>query len=296
MLSLKKFSQILIALSVMLGLVAAAFQPALAATEMASVCTQWHTVARGEYLSMIARMYNTDWRTLAEINNLTDPSRIYAGQKLCVATGSSGSSSQGSTPSTSSGVRVYALSVEEDQFVTLQGKKLAAYSRYTIYLSKYGTYPIGATFLGSVVTDKYGAFSETFRMPSKLVDVQKIAINISNGRGDATSNWFINATADGNTGGEGAPALGLGFVSVREDEWVKIKTSNLPANVTFDVLMGKSGTKGVNGVKVGTLRDDEGGSVRATFNIPSQLQGRSRIDLRIENKALGIYSYLSFEN
>jgi len=243
---------------------------------------------------MIARMYDTDWRTLAEINDLTNPSRIYPGQKLCVSVDDSGSTPV-VTPSQGSGVRVSALSVEEDQFVTLQGKKLVANSRYSVYLSKFGAYPSGTIFLGSVITDKYGAFTRTFRIPSKLVDIAKIAINLSNGR-DATSNWFINATAEGNTGGEGAPAFSFSISSVEEDDWVKIRTNNLPANVTFDVLMGKSGSKGVNGIKVGTLADEDGGSVRVTFDIPSQLQGRSKLDIRLENKSLGISYYLTFEN
>jgi hypothetical protein len=292
--AVRKISIILFSLAIMFGLVAASFLPASAAADTASTCKQWHTVKRGEYLSMIARMYDTDWRTLADINDLSNPSRIYPGQKLCVSVDESGSTPV-VTPAPGSGVRVSALSVEEDQYVTLQGKKLVANSRYSVYLSKFGAYPSGAIFMGSVLTNKYGAFTRTYNIPGKLVDIAKIAINLSNGR-DATSNWFINATAEGNTGGEGAPAFSFSISSVEEDEWVKIRTSNLPANVTFDVLMGKSGSKGVNGIKVGTLADDDGGSVRATFDIPSQLQGRSKLDIRLENKSLGISYYLTFKN
>jgi LysM repeat protein len=293
--AVRKISIILFSLAIMFGLVAASFLPTSAATDTASTCKQWHTVKRGEYLSMIARMYDTDWRTLAEINDLDNPSRIYPGQKLCVSVSGSGSGSPVETPAPGTGVRVTALEVEEDQYVTLQGKKMVANSRYTIYLSKYGAYPTGAIFMGSVLTDKNGAFTKTYRIPSKLVDIAKIAIHLSNGR-DATSNWFINATAEGNTGGEGAPEFSFSISSVEEGEWVRIRTSNLPANVTFDVRMGKAGSKGVNGIKVGTLRDEDGGSLRATFDIPSQWQGRSKIDIRIENKALGIYDYVTFEN
>ena len=55
-------------------------------------------------------------------------------------------------------------------------------------------------------------------------------------------------------------------------------------------------SKGVKGIKVGTLRDDEGGSLKATFDIPSELVGKSKIDIRLENKSLGIVTYLTFEN
>jgi len=292
--ALKKISLVLIALLVVSGLVAATVQPA-AAADSAKTCKQWYTVQRGDYLVKIARMFDTDWRTLADLNDLKNPERIYPGQKLCVSTDGTGGSIPDETPSSGSGVRVYATSVEEDHSVTLQGKRLDANSRYNVYLSKYGTYPTGAILVGSVLTDRNGAFAKTFNLPGKLVDIAKVGIHISNGR-DATSNWFINATAEGNTGGDGAPAFSISLVSVREDDWVKIRTNNLPANVTFDVLIGKSGSKGVKGIKVGTLRDEEGGSLRATFDIPSELVGKSKLDIRLENKALGIVAYLTFEN
>ena len=296
MISIKKISLILMTLVLLFGQAAASARPAFAAGDAASTCTKWHTVQRGEYLVSIARLYNTDWRTLAELNDLSDPSRIYPGQKLCVSTDGSASSAPSTEPNSSSGVRVYASSVEEDRYVTLESKKLVANTRYSIYLSKYGSSPTGAILVGSVLADKNGAFTRTYRLPSKLVDIVKISITINNGHGDTTSNWFINATADGNTGGVGAPTFSFSVSSVKEDEWVKIKTSNLPANVTFDVLMGKSGSKGINGIKVGTLRNSDGGSVKATFNIPSELDGRSKIDLRLENKLLGISTYVTFEN
>jgi LysM repeat protein len=291
-----KLSLILVSLTMLFSMLAASFNPALAASESAASCKQWYTVARGDYLVKIARAFDTDWRTLAEINNLKSPYNIYAGNKLCVSTESTGSGNSGNPPSTGTKGQVIALSVEEDRTVTLQGKNLAVSSRYSVYLSKYGTYPSGAAFVGSVTSDKLGGFKATFKLPKKLVDVAKIGVNIMSAGGSSTSNWFINATADGNTGGEGMSNLSLSLQSVEEDDWVKIKASNLPANVTFDVFMGKSGSKGVNGIRVGTLRDSSGGSVKATFDIPEDLQGRSELDIRIENKALGIYAYLTFDN
>lgn len=292
----KKVSIILFSLMMAFSLVATSFGPAFAASEPATSCKQWYTVERGDYLVKIARAFDTDWRTLAEINNLKSPYNIYAGNKLCVSTENTGSSNSGNPPSTGSKGQVAALSVEEDRTVTLQGKYLAVNSRYSVYLSKFGTYPSGAYFVGSVTSDKLGGFKATYNLPKKLVDVAKIGVNIVSAGGSSTSNWFINATADGNTGGVGMSTLSLSLQSVSEDDWVKIKASNLPANVSFDVSMGKSGSKGVNGIKVGTLRNSSGGSVKATFDIPEELQGRSELDIRIENKALGFYAYLTFEN
>jgi LysM repeat protein len=294
---LRKLSTILMALIMMSGLMAATVQPAAAASEAAATCQQYHTVARGEYLVQIARQYNTDWRTLVDLNNLKDPNLIYYGQKLCVSVlAGSGTTAPAVTPGSSTDVRVSATSVEEDKEVTLSATKLIANTRYSIYLGKYATYPTGAVMVGSVYTDAKGAFSKTFNLPGKLADVVKIWISVTNGHGDLATNWFINATSDNNTGGLGAPEFKFSVASMKSDQWVKIKTSNLPANVTFNVYMGKSGSKGVDGYLAGTLRDEDGGTIRATYDIPSELHGKSKIDIRLENKQLGISYYLTFDN
>lgn len=291
----KKLSLFLIALAILLGMTATSAVPAAAAV----ICTHWHTVERGEYLVMIARMYNTDWRSLAELNALDNPSRIYPGQKLCVSEGQSsggGAIPPVTTPLPGYGLRVYALSVEEDEFVTLRGKSLWANARYSVSFSRTGNKTNSSILVGSAYTDKNGAFTATYAIPKELVDVARIDVRIENGRSDVAANWFINATANGNTGGEGSPAFSFSLVTVREDEWVKIKTSNLPPHITFNALMSKADKKGTDGILVGSLRDKDGGSLRATFEIPTDLQGRSKIDLRLENKALGIYYYLTIEN
>lgn len=192
--------------------------------------------------------------------------------------------------------RVYAKEVEEDKTVTLVGKSLRANTRYDVYLSKFGKYPANAIRVGFAVTDSSGSFTKIFKIPGKLVDIAKISINIVSSRGDIASNWFINASSTSNTGGEGSPTFSFKITSFKKGDWVKIKTSNLPANVTFSVRMGKSGSKGINGTKVGELRSEKGGSVTETFDIPDALQDKSQIDIRVENKSLGIAAYIIFKN
>ncbi|RMG79704.1 MAG: LysM peptidoglycan-binding domain-containing protein [Chloroflexi bacterium] len=43
-----------------------------------------HVVQRGETLSDIARQYGVDWPTLAQVNQLSSPNQIYAGQTLLI--------------------------------------------------------------------------------------------------------------------------------------------------------------------------------------------------------------------
>ncbi|MEJ2597469.1 MAG: LysM peptidoglycan-binding domain-containing protein [Anaerolineales bacterium] len=86
------------------------------------------------------------------------------------------------------------------------------------------------------------------------------------------------------------------IASVVADSAVTIRTANFPPNDTFDVLMGKFGTQGINGTKVGTFKSGNGGSLSATFDIPAGLQGRNRIAIRLQSPTSGYFSYNWFYN
>jgi len=45
-------------------------------------CTITYTVKRGDTLSAIAKRYHTTVATLANLNRIANPNRIWAGQKL----------------------------------------------------------------------------------------------------------------------------------------------------------------------------------------------------------------------
>lgn len=59
----------------------------------------WYTVQSGDTLNSIAQEYGTTWSAIAEANDITDPSTIYAGQKLKIPT------SEGSSAGSTSGCR-----------------------------------------------------------------------------------------------------------------------------------------------------------------------------------------------
>ncbi|HEY0179198.1 MAG TPA: phage tail tip lysozyme [Dokdonella sp.] len=64
--------------------------------------TTTYTVKSGDTLSGIGARFGVDWHVLAQINHLSNPNLIYAGEKLTIS-GSSGSSSGGGAPSGPSG-------------------------------------------------------------------------------------------------------------------------------------------------------------------------------------------------
>ena len=293
---LKKATLILMALAVSIGLVLTSSQPVSAAVDEPQKCTRWHTVKTGEYLSLIAEQYETSWYSLVEINQLTNPSRIYAGNQLCIFHSNFSSNPSVNNPINNSSARVFAASVKEDQTVTLQGKNLVANSRYDIYLGKYKTDPAIRTNVGSISTDKNGAFQTTVTIPKMLYDVLKIRVSLTNLRGDTSSNWFINATSSANVGGIGSPELGVAVKSVKKGQWVKIDTNNLPANVSFNVYMRRAGANDKKWVLVGTLRDPKGGKVVESFEIPESIKDRSKLEIMVVNDALDMAAGATFDN
>jgi len=86
------------------------------------------------------------------------------------------------------------------------------------------------------------------------------------------------------------------IVSVVPDEVVTIETSDFPADMKFDVLIGKYGNFGQDGIKVGTQDSGKGGTFTATYKIPAELKGVGMLAIRLENKETGYYSFNWFEN
>ena len=90
------------------------------------------------------------------------------------------------------------------------------------------------------------------------------------------------------------PAMDI--LSVVQNQSVTVQTSYFPANDTFNVLMGLSGTEGIGGILVSRLTTNAGGSFLATFHIPPELQGQQIISIRLESPTSGYYVYDWFYN
>lgn len=283
----------MIAVFVLLGLMAVNGPTVTFAAVSIKDCKQWHTVKTGEYLSQIARTYGTDYRTIVEINSLVNPNVIYPNQQLCV---SLVSGNPPVIPVVTGSANIVAASVKEDTSVTLQARNLTALTRYTVYLSSNKTSYSPLTYVGVVTTDKDGAFKVTYTIPKKLIDVAKIKVTILSTKGDRVSNWFYNATIEGNTGGVSAPAASIVVDSSKLNKWVKIKGSNLPAQLTYQVFIGKEGSEGLNGFQVGSLTVAKNGSVLSSFDIPVQYKDKAKLDIRLVNEPYGIVYYQTFAN
>ena len=81
------------------------------------------------------------------------------------------------------------------------------------------------------------------------------------------------------------------IVSVVKDQSVTITGYNFPAGQTFTVRMGPFGTMGINGRVVTTVDTGDGGTFTATYPIPSEVAGGSKIAIRLESSYYYAYNW-----
>jgi hypothetical protein len=84
------------------------------------------------------------------------------------------------------------------------------------------------------------------------------------------------------------------IVSVIPDQSVTIETSNFPPGRDFQVMMGAMGTLGIGGTVVATTPSGAGGTFQATYDIPPEFHGASRVAIRLES--LPFFAYNWFDN
>ena len=255
-------------------------------------CTKYYTVQKGEYLVLIGRKLGIDWRTIAELNDLSNPSRVYPGQKLCVATGS--------TPPPQPPPTVVPtfkiVSVVEDESVTIQTFNFPANQKFDVLMGPLGTQGIDGKLVDTISSGSGGSFTANFRIPASLRGSAAIAIRLeSTTTGTFSYNWFSNTS--GGTGGVPITKIPTFTIqSVVEDQSVTVRTHDFPANMKFVVRMNVIGTRGIGGLVVDTIDSGSGGAFTATFEIPAALQGLQQISIRMDSTSTGHFAYNWFWN
>lgn len=86
------------------------------------------------------------------------------------------------------------------------------------------------------------------------------------------------------------------ITAVEKDQWVEIQTDNFPAADHFIVTMGSMGSKGINGIIIGTTYSGPGGRFTMKYDIPPALKGSHQISVRLESSTSGYYAYNWFYN
>ena len=199
------------------------------------------------------------------------------------------------------GPSLTAASVSPGDYVVMIANNLPADESFKVLMGAYDSQGIDGDLIATVDPNADGFLKQTFPIPFALQDDAKIAIRFeSEDSSLALHTWFDNFT--GVSGGMGGPVTvyygipTISILEVNEDESVKIKTNNYPADKDFQVLMGKIGTRGVGGTLVTTINSGDGGSFEATFDIPEALHGDYQIAIRLQTADNAFYSYDWFYN
>ena len=180
-----------------------------------------------------------------------------------------------------------------DQKVTILTSNFPANYDFQVLMGAYGTLGIGGTQVATTNSGTGGAFQATYTIPAILQGSQRIAIRMQSTTGGFfTYNWFWNNTTSSGAvtpGYTGFPTITV--TSVVVDSTVTLALANLPANYTFNVLMGAYGTLALGGTQVTSFNSGTGGSLSATYTIPAALKGSQKIAIRIDSTTGGFFAY-----
>ena len=192
------------------------------------------------------------------------------------------------------------VGVTQGSRVTILTHNYPANRDFDVRMAERGARAIGGILVGSFNSGPGGSNQYTFDIPQPLSSHNQIAIRLDSRTGGFFSfNWFYNTTAGSHASGipvtvdEDTPLLTV--VSVKMDTQVTIQGRNFPTGESFDVLMGKYNTHGVDGIKVGSFTPDDG-TIQDTFDIPDSLKSESRIAIRVESTVGDKAAYTWFLN
>jgi hypothetical protein len=277
-------------------------------------CRAWHTVRYGQTLSSIAAYYGVYWPYMAQVNDIRPPRyTVYAGTALCVpAGGTYPGGNTGGFPWYYSGGRTWSFTVAQvvrNTSVTIQTYGFPNNVAMDVRMGRWNGNAYDWVDLDDIDTGTGGSYQLTFNIPAGFANANQLVLRMvqtkKNGRVFSQDQVFFN-TASGSTGGIPGPIYyppyyyygipTIWIVDVERNSSVTIQTHNFPPGVTFDVLMGPIGSRGVGGYHVGTLNSGAGGSLSATFTIPAQLYNLDRIAIRTQNWPTGYHSYNWFYN
>jgi len=199
-------------------------------------------------------------------------------------------------------------SVTKDQSVTIITMNLPANDTFNVTMGPIGSKGIGGVVVASTNSGAGGTLTLTYSIPTSLYGLYQIAIRMeSPTSGYFAYNWFFNNTVSTTstppptaTATPAPPSSGgyptFSITAVVKDQTVTISGQNFPANDTFTVLMGPYGSRGIGGINVGSTSTGSGGSLTATYSIPSTLAGSSKIAIRLQSPTSGYFAYNWFFN
>jgi hypothetical protein len=167
----------------------------------AAKCKFKHKVKAGETLIYIADLYQTDWRSIAEANELKEPYILTVGQVLCIPDGKKPVPTSVTT-TTSTGAKVNEPVLSVGSGPNSVYIRLDNFSKNTVYNVR--LFPIGENGqvnpdpplppvgvveyrIARLRTDKNGYFEDWFRIPGYVPETHYMIACVKNAWTDVTS-------------------------------------------------------------------------------------------------------------
>lgn len=239
----------------------------------------------------------------------TDPWKaVYLGSSPGFSISSGGTSGYiGGTPYTS------ILNVVANSELTLKTYNFPADKEFIVTMGKIGTRGIGGTVVAIQDSGVGGSFVATYAIPPALAGEGMISVRLqSTSSGHYAYDWFYNsdgnmpvyssASASGSSSFSSIPFLPAGLYptfsvpAISQDDTVTITTFNLAPGDTYNIFIGVYGSLGIGGIFIESLDSGTGGTLSATFAIPSQFYGVDRLAIRLESEISGYFAYNWFWN
>jgi hypothetical protein len=197
--------------------------------------------------------------------------------------------------------------VDRNNSVTIKAQNFPANDVFKVRMGAYGTLGIGGVVVGTQNSGS-GSFTATYTIPGSLAGSTKIAIRLqSPTSGYYSYNWFWNNDYPSSNGGTpstswGYPPAGANTIpnttvtNVNPGVDVTVQGKNFTTTDSYNVYIGKFGTKGVGGIKVDVQATNANGKFTGTYSIPASLKNEAKLAIRFVSPAAGYYAYDWFYN
>ncbi len=157
---------------------------------------------------------------------------------------------------------ISVTSVKKDEYAVIKGTNFPLEESFDVLMGECGTEGVDGILIDTITAEEDGGFVLVFEIPEDLVSETQIDIRFESKDSDLVLfTTFKNETgaaggSECDDGYTGIPTIAI--VSVEEDKTVTVRTNNFPAEKDFEVLMGKIGTKGVDGINIATFNSEGG--------------------------------------
>ena len=197
------------------------------------------------------------------------------------------------------------VGVTENDRVSIQTFNFPPNRPFDVRMGDFISLGVDGIVVDRITTSTAASQVFTFEIPSELHSSDRIAIRLdSSAHGFYSFNWFFNIDYGSHDedflqellDNVDQPDPIIQVITVKKDSFFTLEGSRFPTGEDFDVLVGKYGTQGILGIKVGTLTPKSDGTIIETFDIPEELRSEDRIAVRVESTKSDIFAHTSFTN